>query len=280
MRGTGEDGRTLGVALISEVFHQADGVERLRARLREARSRGAELALLPELPLNPWTPATKRPRDDDAEPMGGARTRAQADAARAAGIGLVGGIIAVDEAGRRTSRALVFDADGQLVATYEKLHLPEEPGFWETSHYEPGTIPPCRIDGFGLAIGVQICSDINRPEGSHILGAQGAEVILAPRATEQATWERWRTVFRANALTSAAYVVSVNRPQPEEGVIIGGPSIAVAPDGTVLVETTDRLAVVALEGRAVDRARRDYPGYLPIRADLYAGSWRELADRG
>ena len=206
-RGGRDGGATLTVALISEVFHEADGADRLVARLREARGAGAELALLPELPLHPWRPATKEASEEDAEPIGGPRTTAQAAAAREAGIGLIGGIVARDAAGRRTSAALVFDASGELVATYEKLHLPEEPGFWETSHYEPGTRPPCRLDTFGMPIGLQICSDINRPEGSHLLGAQGAEVILAPRATELRTYPRWRTVFQANAMTSAAYVV-------------------------------------------------------------------------
>jgi len=124
---------------------------------------------------------------------------------------------------------------------------------------------------------MQICSDTNRPEGSHLLGAQGAEAILIPRATEQETYERWKVVFRANALTSTSYVLSVNRPEPEDGVPIGGPSVAVDPEGNMLVETTDRLAVVTLERDVVRQARVDYPGYLPIRAALYAKAWGELA---
>jgi predicted amidohydrolase len=270
----------LTIGLVSEVFWEPDGVVRLRQRLAEAAERGAELALLPELPLNPWRPAQKDPVHDDAEPMDGPRATAQAQAAREAGIGLVGGIIHREAgSGRRTSRALVFDRRGDLVATYEKLHLPEEPGFWETSHYEPGTSAPYRIDAFAVAIGVQVCSDINRPEGSHLLGALGAEAILAPRATEERTYQRWKTVFRANALTSCAYVLSVNRPHPEAGVLIGGPSIAVDPRGQVLVETTDRLALVTLDREVVRQARRAYPGYLPVRAELYAQAWAELAGR-
>lgn len=264
------------VALISEVFHEADGAERLPRRLREARDAGAELALLPELPLNPWSPATQQARDEDAEEIGGPRTQAQAEAAREAGIGLVGGIIARDATGRRASTALVFDAGGRLVATYEKLHLPEEPGFWETSHYEPGRTVPCPIAGFRMPLGVQICSDVNRPEGSHLLGAQGAEVILCPRATERATYDRWRTVFRANALTSTAFVLSVNRPAAEQGVELGGPSLAVGPDDRILVETTDPLAIVTLDPDVVAMARGRYPGYLAIRADIYAEAWRAV----
>jgi predicted amidohydrolase len=271
------DGK-LTVALVSEVFWQPDGEARLRDRLSEAAERGADVALLPEIPLNPWRPATREQVPEDAEPMDGPRSRAQAEAAAEAGIGLVGGIIHRDAAtGRRTNRSLVFDRRGTLRASYDKLHLPEEPGFWETSHYEPGTDAPERIDAFGLPIGVQICSDNNRPEGSRLLGAKGAMAVLIPRATEEATYQRWKLVFRANALTGAVYVLSVTRPEPEAGVLIGGPTIAVDPDGEVMLETTDRMALVTLDADVVRRARTDYPGYLPIRARLYADAWNEVA---
>jgi predicted amidohydrolase len=267
----------LTVALISELFVGGDAAARLTARLQEARAQGAEVALLPELPLNPWSPATEEAHDEDAEPVDGPRQRTMAAAAAAAGIGLVGGAIVRDEHGLRRNTALVYDATGQLVARYAKLHLPEEPGFWETSHYLPGDEPPVPIDAFALRVGVQICSDINRPEGSHLLGAQGVEAIFAPRATEESEYPRWRVVFQANALTSTCYVVSVNRPGPEAGVLIGGPSIAVDPDGQVLLETTDRLATVRLDREAIRQARIAYPGYLPVRARLYADAWRDVA---
>jgi predicted amidohydrolase len=270
------DGR-LTVALVSEVFWQPDGIVRLGQRLDEAARRGADIALLPELPLHAWHPATKDAVDDDAEPMGGPRMEAQAEAARTAQIGLVGGIIHRDESGRRTSRGLVFDATGELVSTFEKLHLPEEDGFWETSHYQPGTAIARPTDAFGMPIGIQICSDTNRPEGSHLLGALGAEAILIPRASEEKTYQRWKVVFRANALTSAAYVLSVNRPDPEAGVLIGGPSVAVDPSGHTIVETTDRMAVITLDRSVVAEARVAYPGYLPIWARLYGEAWNEVA---
>jgi predicted amidohydrolase len=273
---TRADGK-LTVALISEVFWEPDGVGRLRDRLADAAERGADVAVLPEIPLNPWRPATKEAHDDDAEPMNGPRSTAQQDAAREAGIGLVGGIIHRADDGRRTSRALVIDRTGAVRAIYEKLHLPEEPGFWETSHYEPGTEAPRRIDAFGLPIGVQICSDNNRPEGTHLLGAQGAMAAIVPRASEEKTYQRWKTVFRSNALTGCLYVLSVNRPHPEEGVLIGGPSVAFDPNGELLVETTDQMALVTLDAATVTDARRVYPGYLPIRARVYADAWAEVA---
>jgi N-carbamoylputrescine amidase len=270
------DGK-LTVALISEVYWEADGAQRLRQRLAEAEEGGADLAVLPELPLNPWSPATKDVREDDAEPMDGRRAIAQANAAREAGIGLVGGIIHRAQDGRRTSRALVFDRAGNLAATYEKLHLPEEPGFWETSHYEPGTEAPRRIDAFGVPIGVQICSDINRPEGTHLLGAQGAVAVLNPRASEERSYQRWKTVWRASALTSCCYVLSVNRPHPEGGVLIGGPSAAFGPNGDLLLETTDTIGLVTLDASVVADAGLDYPGYLPVNAELWAKAWTDVA---
>ncbi|HEX2222347.1 MAG TPA: carbon-nitrogen hydrolase family protein, partial [Candidatus Limnocylindria bacterium] len=264
----------------SEVFWEPDGEARLAERLAEAEERGADLALLPELPLHPWRPATREPVDDDAEQEGGPRTRVMAEAARQARIGLVGGIIHGDRGtGRRTSRTLLFDAAGEVVGRYEKLHLPEEAGFWETSHYEPGEERPRRIDAFGVPVGVQVCSDVNRPEGSHLLGGEGAAAILVPRATEERTYPRWKLVFRANALTSCAYVLSVNRPHPEGEALLGGPSVAIDPNGEVLVETTEPIALVTIDARVVDEARRSYPGYLPVRARLYAEAWTELAGR-
>lgn len=271
---------TLTIALVSDVFFSDDAEARLRDRLTKAKALGAELAVLPEIPLNRWAPATKDARDDDAEPVGGPRHQLQAKLAAEIGIGLVGGAIVMGEDRVRRNTALVFDADGNHLASYAKLHVPMEPGFWEKAHYDPGFEAPRPIDGFGMPIGVQICSDINRPEGSHLLAAQGCEVILGPRSTELATYERWRTVFRANALTSTAYVLSVNRPNPEQGVLIGGASFAVSPNDEVLLETTDPVGVVTVEHAVIEKARKAYPGYLDVRADLYARTWARIDERG
>src|SRR5919204_5968058 len=157
----------LTIALISEVFPQRDDTPRLNDALARARSLGAELAVLPELPLNHWSPATKRQDKRDSEAPRGWRYQTMSDAARTAGIGLIGGAIIRDsESQRRYNTALVFDRSGTLVDSYRKLHLPEEEGFWETYHYAPGDALACVIESFSLRLGVQICSDINRPEGS------------------------------------------------------------------------------------------------------------------
>ena len=256
------------IALVSDVFFGPGARERLRDRLVESKEAGADLAVLPEIATLPWAPATKDARDEHAEPPGGPLHTMQAELAREVGIGLLGSLIVREPDGRRLNTCILLDRDGTHLYSYRKIHIPEEPGFWESSHYEADTQPPTPVDAFGVRLGVQICSDVNRPTGSYLLAARGAHCILAPRSTELATWWKWRPVLIANALTSCAYVLTVNRPAPEDGVLIGGPSFAVAPDGEVLVETTDPIAVVEIDPARVETARTGSTVLLPIVAVL------------
>lgn len=267
------------VALIHEVFFDdPDGVS-LRDHLQQARDGGADIAVLPELPLNEWSPWSKVQRDEDAEVVGGPRQQRMAEAAADVGIALVGGAIVLEEAtGARHNTAIVYGADGAELARYRKIHLPEEEGYWETSHYVPGTDAPVAFDGLSLRAGLQICSDVNRPQGFQLLAAQGAAVVFAPRATPPGTWERWRVVLRANAAMSGAYLLSANRPRPEHGASIGGPSIAIAPTGEVLAESEEPVTLVDLSADAVAEAAAEYPGYLDRFPRLYADAWDRLAE--
>jgi len=262
----------LDVALIREVFFDAE--RSLEDCLLRARDQGAALAVLPEIPLLPWSPATKESREIDTEPPFGPRHERQADAARKAGIALVGGTIVSDpESGERFNTALVLDSAGELLQSYRKIHLPEEAGFWETSHYASADTGATPVTVQGWSIGVQICSDIMRPMGSHSLAAQGAELIVNPRATSRSTAPEWLLVCRSTALTTSCYVVSTTRPRAEQGVNLGGPSLAAAPDGRTLLESEDEISVVRLERPKIQRAKTDYPGYLPVRGDVYEASW-------
>jgi predicted amidohydrolase len=223
--------------------------------------------------------ATRETRDEDAEEPEGPRQRVMARAAADAGIALVGGAIVRDPGtGKRHNTAFLYSTAGDRLASYRKVHLPEEEGYWETSHYEPGASAPEVIDGLALAVGLQICSDVNRPQGFQLLAAQGAEVVFAPRATPPDTYERWKLILRANAVMSSAYVLSANRPRSERGAEIGGPSLAIAPNGDVVAETTDTIAVVGLSRDEVVAARREYPGYLERFPSLYADGWRHLIE--
>lgn len=270
----------LCVALITEVFFDDLTGERLTKALFDAKVLGAELAVLPEIPLNRWSPATRRVIDEDAEEPEGWRQTLMATAAESVGIGLVGGAIIRDpDTGIRYNTALLFDGNGICHARYRKIHLPEEEGYWETSHYTPGTEPPQAVpDAFSLTVGIQICSDVNRPQGFQILSSQGAEVVFAPRATPPETYERWRLILRANAIMSGAYVLSTNRPRSEGGAPIGGPSIAIDPSGHVMIETADPIALVRLERNVINQANKDYPGYLDRFPHIYAEGWQKLTE--
>lgn len=261
---------TLPIALVSEVFFGDGANERLVATLGQARERGAALAVLPELPLDPWIPAAREVRDGDAEDDGGPRLRMLAAAARESGMAVLGGMILRGPARARFNTAVLVDAEGQRVGITAKAHVPQEPGFWERDHYRDAH-SPAKPFAFGdVRFGVQICSDINRPIATHALAALGAQVILHPRATEPDTFDKWRLVMQATAMTSSVWILSVNRPRPEGGTPLGGPSCVVAPDGEVMLETSERIAIAHVDAAACARARTDYPGYLPLRTDLYA----------
>src|SRR5688500_7317183 len=138
---------TFTVALVRDVFIGPDSEARLARRLHQAKALGAELAVLPEIPLNPWSPAAELPREEDAELPEGPRHVAMSAAAKSASLGLVGGAIVVDpKSGLRHNTALVFDARGTLISSYRKIHLPDEQGFWETRHYEPGDQLPSIVE--------------------------------------------------------------------------------------------------------------------------------------
>jgi N-carbamoylputrescine amidase len=268
------------VALISDVFFGEGAPTRLCDALAAARARGAELAVLPELALDPWVPCTRRVDERDAEPEGGPRASVLAACARQIGIAVVGGAIVRNAAGVRHNTAIVVDAEGRSVAAYAKTHVPQEPGFWERDHYADGPAPAQPFAIGGLACGLQICSDINRPEGVHALAAAGAHVILHPRATEPETWPSWELVLRATAMTSCCWILSVNRPRPEGGTPLGGPSCVVAPDGEVIIASREPMTLARIDDDAVAVASRGYPGYLPVRSDLYAQAWAAARTTG
>jgi len=271
---------TLKIAVITDIFPQESHWPRLSEILQEARERGGALAVLPEIPLNPWSPLTQIARNEDAEEVDGPRQRFMAQAAAEAGIALLGGAIIRDpDIGVRHNTALLYDASGYCLARYRKVHLPEEEGYWETSHFEPGREPPAVVEGLSMKVGLQICSDVNRTSGFQLLSAMGAEVVLAPRCTPLETYTRWRLILRANAVTSGTWVVSANRPPPEVEAPVGGPSLVIDPFGEVVLETTEALAMVDLHRDAVVAARKAYPGYLEQHPDVYMEGWRKAKER-
>ena len=155
--------KSLTVALITDVFPTREDEERLRDHLRQAKTRGAQLAVLPELPLNRWAPASQVPSDGDAEPPYGPRESAMAVAARATGLAVLGGAIVRDPGnGRRHNTAVLFDSTGEELLRYRKIHLPDEEGYWEAHHYEAG-------------------EELRAPVGAGVLGRQPSPRVQRAR---------------------------------------------------------------------------------------------------
>ena len=127
----------LKIALVACTFPK-DSPD-LTTVLHKAHTQGADLALLPECPAQPWVAATSSPSPHDAEPAGGPRESRQAAAARAAEIALLGGSIEQMENGDRLNTAVFWDHHGREQLRYSKMHIPDEPGFREAAHYDPST---------------------------------------------------------------------------------------------------------------------------------------------
>ena len=267
---------TLHLALIAKTFPTESN--ELDKTLKIAKEKGGEVALLPECPAQTWIAATKNISDTDAEPMGGPRETRQAAAARSAEIALLGGSIEICKEGNRLNTAVFWDSKGNEKLRYSKMHIPDEPGFREAAHYNPSGARIRCTEHAGWRIGVQICSDNQRPTGCQMLAALGCDLILNPRATERTFLETWITIWRANAITTGCWIASVNRPEPESGVPLGGPSVLIDPFGKVQM-FDDPLTVVSLERQRVLDARRSYPGYLAIPSDSYANLWKEIPPR-
>ncbi len=239
----------------------------IRPTADDLREVQADLVVLPELPWHRWCPAQPE-RDPQDEDLG--RAEQQAQVARDSGKWLLSGSLL-----NRRNTALLYSPQGELKLRYEKVHLPQEPGFWEANHYDPGEKGPGVCDDLGFPLGVQLCSDIQRPFGSMFLRAQGAAAILLPRATERGTYKNWRLVMQAMARLSGCYLLSVNRPDLDDPPI-GGPSVVIGPDGEVLAESSDPWLIFTLRHDEIVKARAEYPGYLDVPHQLYAQAWSSV----
>ncbi len=253
--------RDLKVVLLSQISPSLDCLTGLAER-------GADLVVLPELPFQPWYPAQRK----SSELVVSEPCSRQAELAAQAGLAVLGGGLSGGQ-----NVACLWDSKGQRQLSYAKMHRPQEPGFWECDYFEPGQYPPKVCDALGFPLGVQLCSDIQRPFGASFLQAQGCGAILLPRATEVGTYEHWKLVIRATARMHATYVATVNRPQPEGGVPLGGPSLLVDPHGRVVAEGTEDELWCDLKVSQVVEARAGYPGYLESPLQVYADSWGKLA---
>jgi N-carbamoylputrescine amidase len=270
------------------------------AGIRDAAAQGAQLVLLQELHTGVYfCQSEDADRFNQAEPVPGPTTDRLAALARELNVVLVGSLFERRAAGLYHNTAVVLDRDGSIAGRYRKMHIPDDPGYYEKFYFTPGDLGFTTIDTSLGRLGVLVCWDQWYPEAARLMALRGAELLLYPTAIgwdprddneeKQRQRESWRTVQCAHAIANGVPVLSCNRTGHEDdpsgqspGIDFWGSSFVSGPQGEILAEApADAPAVVVTEidrGRS-ESVRRTWPFLRDRRIDAYEGlSHRYLDD--
>jgi len=266
------------------------------AGVREAAGRGANVVCLPELFLGPYfCQREDAALFDLAEPIPGPTTAALATVARDTGTVVVGSIFERRAAGVYHNTAVVLDADGSLVGRYRKMHIPDDPLYYEKFYFTPGDLGFTAFDTRVGKVGPLVCWDQWYPEAARLTALAGADVLFYPTAIgwhpgEQASHgaaqlAAWQTMQRAHAIANGVYVAAVNRVGHEGeaggGIEFWGSSFVCDPFGVVLAEAprdAEAVLVVECDRRHQEEVRRGWPFLRDRRIDAYGDITRRLRD--
>ncbi len=274
-------------------------LDKAAARVEEAARKGAEVVCLPELFRSPYfCQREDAALFDLAEPVPGPSTERLSDVARKAGVAVVVPIFEKRAPGLYHNSAVVLDADGRTVGLYRKMHIPDDPAFYEKFYFTPGDLGFQAVDTRFGKIGTLICWDQWYPEGARLTALRGAAVLFYPTAigwhpAEKAQLgvqqrDAWRTVQRGHAIANGCYVAAVNRvghepgPPGGAGLEFWGTSFLCDPFGVVVAEgSTDQEEILVGDvdlGR-IEEVRRGWPFLRDRRVDAYQGIEQRFLDR-
>ena len=258
-------------------------------RIREAAGKGAQIVCVQELFRSQYfCQREDAALFDLAEPVPGPTSESFARLARELQVAIVGPVFERRAAGVYHNTALVVDADGSLLGIYRKMHIPDDPGYYEKYYFAPGDLGfPC-FDTRFARVAPLVCWDQWYPEAARLAALAGAQVLFYPTAigwhpTEKARdgaaqLDAWRTIQRAHAIANGLYVAAVNRVgyegPPETGIEFWGGSFVVDPFGRLLAEAShdrEETLVVECDPRRIEEVRRDWPFLRDRRIDAYAG---------
>jgi len=260
------------------------------AALREAAASGAALVLLQELHTGPYFCQTEDPAVFDlAEPIPGPTTEQLGAVAAELGIVVVASLFERRAPGLYHNTAVVLERDGRIAGRYRKMHIPDDPAYYEKFYFTPGDLGFTPIDTSVGRLGVLVCWDQWYPEAARLMALAGAELLLYPTAigwcleddaAEQArTRDAWITIQRAHAIANGLPLLSCNRVGHEvdpsghgSGIQFWGSSFVAGPQGELLAEAaTDAASVLVVDldiGRSED-VRRMWPYLRDRRIDAY-----------
>ena len=278
----------------------ADNLARALERVRAAARDGAQLICLPELFRSQYFCQTEDHANFDlAEPIPGPSTAALTAAARETGAVLIGSLFERRAAGVYHNTAVIIDADGRLLGSYRKMHIPDDPFYYEKFYFTPGDLGFRAFDTAVGRIGTLVCWDQWYPEGARLTALAGADVLFYPTAIgwhpdEKAEFgaaqaSAWQTAQRAHAIANGVYVAAVNRVglekppsgTPGKGIEFWGGSFVADPFGVVLAEasrTEEETLIVTCDRKHQETVRRHWPFLRDRRIDAYGGVTRRLID--
>jgi N-carbamoylputrescine amidase len=267
-------------------------------QVRAAAKAGAEVICLPELYRSEYfCQREDAALFDLAETVPGPSTQAFAPLARELGVVIIVPLFEKRAAGLYHNSAVIIDASGETAGLYRKMHIPDDPAYYEKFYFTPGDTGFKAFDTKFGRIGTLICWDQWYPEGARLTALQGASVLFFPTAIgwhphekEQvgaAQRDAWQTVQRGHAVANGCYVAAANRighevpPGGGAGIQFWGSSFIADPQGQILAEaSTDReqilLAEVDLE--RIEDVRRNWPFLRDRRIDAYGGITRRFLD--
>jgi len=269
-----------------------ENLEKALARIEEAAASGARLVCLPELFRSRYPCQSEDPaRFDLAEPIPGPSSEALSKLAAAREIVLVASLFERRAPGVHHNTAITFDADGSRVGTYRKMHVPDDPLYYEKFYFTPGDLGFAAWNTRWARVGTLVCWDQWFPEAARLTALAGAQILLYPTAigwqfdegdeVDAAQHDAWEISQRAHAIANGVFVAAVNRVGREDRIRFWGQSFAVDPFGRVLARASsedEEVLLVECDLGAIDRVRRDWPFLRDRRIDAYADLVKRLRD--
>ncbi len=270
----------------------AANVTLLQANIRKAAEMGAELVVLQELHNGLYFCQTEETAVfDQAEPIPGPSTESFGALAKELGVVLVLSLFERRAAGLYHNTAVVIERDGSIAGKYRKMHIPDDPAYYEKFYFTPGDLGFEPIDTSVGRLGVMVCWDQWYPEAARLMAMRGAEILIYPTAIgwessdsaeeQQRQREAWITVQRGHAVANGLPVVAVNRtgyePDPSGqtgGITFWGSSFVAGPQGELLAslpaDSVD-VQVVDVDMQRCESVRRWWPFFRDRRIEAYGG---------
>lgn len=266
-------------------------LDKAAAKIEEAARKGAEVVCLPELYRSPYfCQKEDAALFDLAETVPGPSTERLSEVARKAGVAVVVPIFEKRAPGLYHNSAVVLDADGKTAGLYRKMHIPDDPLYYEKFYFTPGDLGFQAFDTKFGKVGTLICWDQWYPEGARLTALRGAAVLFYPTAIGwhpaekeshgAAQRDAWRTVQRGHAIANGCYVAAVNRvghepgPPGQAGLQFWGTSFLCDPFGVVLAEASidqEEILVGEVDVARIEEVRRGWPFLRDRRVDAYQG---------